>query len=102
MSIPLIMAIFIILGKLSDKAIERMKDAKERDEKREKIIEASGGKLIAHYYTIGRYDIVSIVELPSAEILAKVVIEIGKWGTVSTETMTALLPEQMYKMAKGT
>lgn len=61
-----------------------------------------GGKLIGHYYTIGRYDFVAIVELPSAEALAKVIIEIGRWGTVSTETMTAILPERMYNMAMGT
>jgi uncharacterized protein with GYD domain len=99
--IPLIMPLFIILGKLSDRAIEKMKEAKERDARAEEAIRSAGGRLIAHYYTIGRYDVVDIVELPSAEVLAKVVIEIGKHGTVSTETMTALLPEHMYEMAKG-
>ena len=69
--------------------------------KAEQAIKAAGGKLIAHYYTLGRYDFVAIVELPSQEALVKVLIEIGKWGTVSTETMTALLPEQVYKVAKG-
>lgn len=96
------MPLFIILGKLTDKAIEKMKEAKDRDEKAEQIIKSVGGKLISHYYTIGRYDVVTIVELPSPETLAKVIMEISKWGTVSTETMTALLPEQLYRMAKGT
>lgn len=96
------MPCYIILGKLSDKAIERMKDAKDRDVEVKRIIEDSGGTLISHYYTIGRYDVVIILNLPSEEILAKVLIGIGKYGTVSTETMTALLPEQMYRMAKGT
>lgn len=96
-----LMPLFIVMGKLTDKAIGKMKDAKERDAHAEKIIQAAGGRLIAHYYTIGRYDVVAIIELPSAEVLAKVVLEIGKWGTVSTETMTALLPDQMYTMAMG-
>jgi uncharacterized protein with GYD domain len=96
------MPLYVILGKLTDKAIEKMKEAKERDEKAEQIIKSAGGKLIAHYYTFGQYDFVAIVELPSTEILARVIIEIGKWGTVSTETMTALLPEQIHKMAMGT
>lgn len=96
------MTLFIILGKLSDKAIEKMKDAKERDVKALKIIEVAGGRLIAHYYSIGRYDVVIMVELPSAEVLANVLIKIGKCGLVSTETMTAILPEQMYQMATGT
>ncbi len=102
LSIPLIMPLYIVLGKLTDKAIQKMKEAKERDERGEQIIKAAGGKLIALYYTFGRYDFVAIAELPSAEILAKVIIEIAQWGTVSTETMTALSPDQMYEMAKGT
>lgn len=101
-AIPLIMPLFIILGKLSDKAIEKMKEAKKRDLKAEQIIHAAGGTLLSHYYTFGRYDFVTIVELPSTEVLAKVVVEIAKCGTVSTETMAAILPEQMYAMAKGT
>ncbi|HNQ25917.1 MAG TPA: GYD domain-containing protein [Methanoregulaceae archaeon] len=101
-AIPLIMPLFIILGKLSDKAIEKMKEAKMRDQKAEQIIHSAGGTLISHYYTFGRYDFVTIVELPSTEALAKVVVEIAKYGTVSTETMTAILPEQIYAMAKGT
>jgi uncharacterized protein with GYD domain len=95
------MPIFIILGKLTDKAIEKMREAKQRDDKAEQIIKLAGGKLISYYYTFGRYDFVATVELPSAEILAKVILDIGKWGTVSTETMTALLPEDIYKMAMG-
>jgi len=96
------MPLFIILGKLSDTAIAKMREAKERDEKAEHIIQSAGGKLISQYYTFGRYDFVAIVELPSPEILAKVIIEIAKCGAVSTETMTALLPGQMYEMARGT
>ena len=78
-----------------------MKEAKQRDEKAEQIIKSAGGRLISHYYTFGRYDFVATVELPSAEILANVIVGIGQGGTVNTETMTALVPEQMYKMATG-
>ncbi len=102
MSIPLIMSLFIVLGKMTDTAIEHMKKAKERDEKAEQIIKSAGGTLISYYYTLGRFDFVAIIELPSPEILTNVLIEMGKWGKISTETMTALLPEQMYKMAAGT
>ncbi|NYT08112.1 MAG: GYD domain-containing protein [Methanomicrobiales archaeon] len=96
------MPLFIILGKLTDTAIQKMREAQERDKKAEQIIASAGGKLVSHYYTFGRYDFVAIIELPSPEILAKVIIEIAKCGTVSTETMTALLPEKMYEMAMGT
>lgn len=37
--------------------------------------------------------------MPSNEALIKVIMELGKWGTVSTEIVTALLPEDVYKVA---
>lgn len=96
------MPTYVIMGRLTHKAIEGMQGVAERDAKAEQVVKAAGGKLLSHYYTLGRYDFVAIVELPSQEALIKVLIEIGKWGTVSTETMTALSPEQVYKVAKGT
>ncbi len=94
------MPTFIILGKLTQKAIENAKEIAERDAKGEQVIKAAGGKLLAHYYTLGRYDFVAVVDLPSPESLVKVLIELGKWGTVSTESMLAMLPEQVHKVAK--
>ena len=96
------MTLYVVLGKLTQEAIKNINGIAERDLKGEQIIKAAGGKLLAHYYTFGRYDFVAIVELPSTEALAKVLIEIGKWGTITTETMTALLPEQVYMVAKET
>jgi uncharacterized protein with GYD domain len=96
------MPLYIVLGKLSQKAIDTIKGAAERDRRGEEIVKAAGGKLIAHYYTFGRYDFVIVIELPSTEALAKVLIEVSKWGTIRTETMTALTPDQLYKVAMST
>jgi uncharacterized protein with GYD domain len=92
------MPLYVILGKLTQKAIEDIKSAPERDAAAEQIIKEAGGKLLAHYYTFGRYDFIDVLDLPSAEALAQVYIAITKWGTITTETMSALLPEQVYKV----
>jgi len=94
------MPLFIVLGKLTEKALQKMRDARERDARTEGIIRSSGGKLLSLYYTFGRYDFVAVVEMPSAEILARAIIDIAEEGTISTETMTAILPEQMYGMTQ--
>ncbi len=96
------MPTFVILGKLTQKAIEDAKGIAERDAKAEQIIKAAGGKLISLYYTLGRYDFVAVIDMPSPESLVKVIVGIGKWGTVSTESMTAILPEHIYRVAKET
>jgi uncharacterized protein with GYD domain len=96
------MPLYVILGKLTQKAIDDIHSAAERDAAAEQLIKEAGGRLLAHYYTFGRYDFVVILELPSMEALARVYFEVGRWGTITTETMTALLPEQVYKVAMTT
>ena len=95
------MTTFVLLGKLTQKAFDNVKEMAERDAKGEQVIKAAGGKLLAHYYTFGSYDFVALVDLPSDEALAKILLELGKWGTLSTETLTALKPEQVYRAAQG-
>ena len=93
------MSIYIILGKLTQKAIEQMKGFAERDAGGEEIVRALGGKTLANYYTLGRYDFVIIVDLPSEEAMVKLLLEVGKWGTISTETLTAMPLELVYRAA---
>jgi Uncharacterized conserved protein len=93
------MSLFVILGKLTQKALEEIQSAAERDAAAEQIIRKAGGRLLAHYYTFGRYDFVVVADLPSTEALARIYLGISRWGTVTTETMTALLPEQVYRVA---
>jgi uncharacterized protein with GYD domain len=95
------MAIYVVLGRLTHKAIADIKGIADRDRKGEEVIRAAGGKLLAHYYTFGRYDFVVILEVPTPEAMVKILVEIGKWGTVSTETLSALPPELVYRATTG-
>ena len=95
------MPVFIILGKLTHKAIENAKGFAERDARGEEVVRAAGGRLLAHYYTFGRYDFVIVVEMPSNEAMVQLLVEVGKWGTISTETLTALPPELVYRAVAG-
>ncbi len=94
------MTLHIILGKLTQAAIEHLDKIQERVLNVEKLIGDTGGQFIALYYTFGHYDFVMIVDMPSPEAFAKFIFELSTWGTVTTETMTALLPEQIYEVVK--
>ena len=76
-----------------------MKSFADRDARGEEIIRALGGKVLANYYTLGRYDFVIIVDLPSEEAMVKLLLEVGKWGTISTETLTGMSHELVYRAA---
>jgi uncharacterized protein with GYD domain len=51
--------------------------------------------------TLGRYDVVAILEAPSDEALARIILEAAKAGTVSTETLRAFPEADAYKILEG-
>lgn len=56
-----------------------------------KMIEGSGGKLHAGYYSFGEYDIVLIIESPDNETVASTMIAAAAGGAVSNLKTTVLL-----------
>ena len=51
-------------------------------------------------FTMGRYDVIAIVEAPDEEAVSKAVLSWGSRGLLRTETLTAFSPELMIKMTK--
>jgi uncharacterized protein with GYD domain len=81
---------YIILGKYTAQGIAKIKEGAQRIEAARKAMEAAGGKMVAWYLTIGRYDFVVIAEAPNVKAAAAVLLAIGAQGNVSTETLHAL------------
>ena len=50
------------------------------------------------FLTMGRYDIVLIVEAPNPETVAKIVLAITSKGAVSTETLPAFTEDEYRKI----
>jgi uncharacterized protein with GYD domain len=84
------METYIVLGKYTAQGITKIKDGPARVEVARKAIEAAGGKMLAWYLTMGRYDFVLIAESPNVMKTAGVLLAIGAQGNVSTETLHAL------------
>jgi uncharacterized protein with GYD domain len=84
------METYVILGKYTHQGIAGIKDGPGRVEAVRTAIEAAGGKMIAWYLTLGRYDFILIAEAPSVKSAAAVLLATGAQGNVSTETLHAL------------
>ena len=94
------MLTFILLGRLTNLAVEQTRELEERDKRAADIIKKAGGNLVSLYYTFGQYDFIAIIEAPSQEIMGIILLEIGRFSTVSSETLMAMPPEQMYSLIK--
>jgi uncharacterized protein with GYD domain len=58
---------YIILGKYTHQGIAKIKEGPARIEAARKAMEAAGGKMVAWYLTMGRYDFVVISQAPNAK-----------------------------------
>ncbi len=90
------MPTYISLASWTDQGIRNIKDSPQRLDAFKKAVEATGGKVHSFYLTMGKYDMIVIVESPSDEAAAAIIISIGRLGNVRTETLRAF-PEDQYR-----
>ena len=83
------MAKYISLIKYTAKGIQNIKESPKRHDAFKKLCESMGAKLEGFYLTMGRYDIVLIVDAPAPETAAKILLATASGGAVSTETLQA-------------
>jgi uncharacterized protein with GYD domain len=53
-------------------------------------VEQMGVKVISQYATLGQYDFVTVVEAPDEQTMAKVSVELGSRGTMTSQTLAAI------------
>ena len=88
------MATYISLIKFTQQGITTIKDAASRLDSRKETLKALGAELKAIYLTLGRYDIVAIVEAPNDETAAKAALMSASDGNVTTETFRAFTEDE--------
>ena len=87
-----------ILVNWTDQGIKNVKDSVKRSEAFETAIEKAGGKSIGLYYTLGKHDMVAIVEAPNDEVIASVLYSAGSLRKVRTETLKAFSTSEAAKI----
>ena len=92
------MPTFVIMGNLTSDAIEKLNEEGERQKGAFEIAKKYKCEVKAFYYTMGKYDVVAIVEAPDNESLMKGLFDLAKGGSVRTRTMLAFPAEDVAKM----
>ena len=90
------MAKYISLVKYATKGIENIKESPKRLDAVKQLCESMGATVEGFYLTLGRYDIVMIMDAPDLETAAKIILTVTSKGAVSTETLPAF-PEDEYR-----
>jgi uncharacterized protein with GYD domain len=72
-----------------------VKDTITRAKSFEDALQKAGGKSLGIYYTMGRYDLVAIIEASNDDAIASILYSLGRLGNVRTETLNAFSLDQV-------
>lgn len=83
------MATYVVLCHFTEQGIRGVKDSPKRAAAFKAAAKKAGVTVKAFYWTLGRYDMISILEAPNAETVTALGLSVGKLGNVRTETLPA-------------
>ena len=84
------MPTFVMLTQLSPEGVQTVKNNPNRIREVNKEIESLGASVTAQWATLGRFDLVNIVEAPDETTMARVSLELGSRGTARYESLSAI------------
>jgi uncharacterized protein with GYD domain len=89
------MPTFVMLTNLTSEGVRTLKNNPGRVAEVNKEVEQIGAKVQALYATLGQYDFVTIVEAPDEKTMAKVSVELGSRGTMTSQTLAAMPADEL-------
>ena len=96
------MPTYVSLINWTEQGIKNFPETTKRAEDFTKLVEASGGKVRELVWTVGEYDIVSVVEFPDEESSVAALLRLGSAGNIRTNTMRAFSAREMESIIAKT
>jgi len=91
---------FVVLGNWTEQGIRSVQDAPKRVKDTHSMVEKAGGRMQL-FYTLGKYDFVSIIEVPSDDDMMAILLCLGSMGNIRTVTMKAWTEAEGAKVLKA-
>ncbi|HYB77072.1 MAG TPA: GYD domain-containing protein [Thermoplasmata archaeon] len=91
---------YVVLVNWTNEGIKAVKQSPERTEAFRKSVEKAGGKILSLLHTMGAYDLVVMLELPSDEVANQLSLGAGLQGFVRTTTLKGWSTGEFAKMVQ--
>jgi uncharacterized protein with GYD domain len=88
------MATFVMLTNLTSEGVQTLKNNPSRIQEVNKEVEQLGVTVKEQWATLGPYDFITVVDAPDEKTMAKVSVELGSRGTMSSQTLVAIPIEE--------
>jgi uncharacterized protein with GYD domain len=94
------MPLYIVLVNLTQKGIEHIKDLPKWSKDAGNVVKSVGGEVKGLYFTMGRYDLIALVEAPNDEAMMKISLVRERVGHIREETLKAIPVDEMINIVK--
>lgn len=84
------MPTYIMLCTLTPDGVQTIKNNPARIREVNREVEQLGATVKSQWATLGHFDFISVVEAPDEATMAKVSVELGSRGTMTSQTLAAL------------
>ena len=89
------MPTYVSLINWTDQGVRTVKDTLDRADRTQELGAKYGASLEQIYWTVGPYDIVTVIEAPDEQSLTAFLLELGSAGNIRTTTLRAYNREEM-------
>ncbi len=90
---------FVCYFNFTEDGIKGIREIEKRYTANKALVQKLGGREICTYVTTGQYDAIEVLEMPTAEAMAKFSATLGARGFVRTTTVQAFTPGEFAKLA---
>ena len=95
------MPTYVWLVKWTDQGIRNVKETTKRAKSFKEMAEKKGAKVKEILWTMGRYDLVLLIDAPNDETISSLTLALGMSGNVKTETLKSFSAQEMDQVLKG-
>ena len=92
------MATYIMLGNFTDQGVRNVKDSPKRADALRAMAAKLGITVKEVYWTLGQYDIATILEAPDEASVTSLGLSIGALGNVRTQTLRAFSADELGRI----
>jgi uncharacterized protein with GYD domain len=89
------MPTYVSLINWTDQGVKNFKDTVDRYEAAQKTMSEGGASFRDVYWTLGPYDIVSVIDAPDDETAMAALLSVAGQGNIRTTTLRAFNAEEM-------
>jgi len=96
------MPTYIWLVNWTDQGIRNVKETTKRAKSFKEMAEKKKGVKVKEFlWTMGRYDLVLVIDAPDDETISSLTLAVGMSGNVKQETLKAFSAQEMDQILKG-